>query len=193
MSETDLQKEINKAVHKVYKLRIDSGESQYQGRGEDSVEEVDETKEVPERSNIYDQEESYTMQAAKDILGDIKKRAESVNLGQSDTTKLVKKLNKINDMLGSAAVGGESELKSKIKHLKTTDPKLYYKLKAKLDLSKKPKKSKKPKGGAKREMSDGQRKWLAFVKELSQKEKYKGVKRKDLLKIASEKYKKQSE
>jgi len=193
MSETQLQKDIMKAVHKVNKMNINLGQSQYMGRGEDSSEEVEEVaiqQPDDQRGNIYDEEESNSLQAAKDIMKDIKARVDSVNLGQTQTTKLIKKLHKINDMLGSAAVGGESELKSKIKHLKEVDPKLYYKLKAKLDIKPKAKKAKKPKGGAKRPQSEKQKEWQAFVKELSQKEKYKGMKRADLMKIASEKYKK---
>lgn len=193
MSETQLQKDIMKAVHKVNKMNINLGQSQYMGRGEDSSEEQVEQVAVQQpndqRENIYDQEEANSLQAAKNIMKDIKARVDSVNLGQTQTTKLIKKLHKINDMLGSAAVGGESDLKNKIKHLKEVDPKLYYKLKAKLDIPTKPKKSKKPKGG-KRVQSEKQKEWQAFVKELSQKEKYKGMKRADLMKVASEKYKK---
>jgi len=193
MSQTELQKDIMKAVHKVNKMRIDSGQSQYMGRGADSEDEdpipVQEVEDS--RSNIYDQEEVNSLQAAKDIMNSIKQRVESVNLGQSDSTKLLKKLNKINDMLGSASVGGELDLKNKLKQLKQVDPKLYYKLKSKLDM--KPKK-KAPKGKGtkpKKEMSEKQKGWIQFVNDLAKKEKYKDMKRKDLMKIASEKYKKQ--
>lgn len=193
MSQTELQKDIMKAIHKVNKMRIDSGESQYMGRGEDGSESDQEPVQVEQadqRENIYDQEEVNSLQAAKDIMNSIKQRVESVNLGQSDTTKLIKKLNKVNDMLGSAAVGGESDLKQKLKHLKELDPKLYYKLKSKLDMKPK-KKTMKGKGKPKREMSDKQKGWIQFVNDLAKKEKYKDMKRKDLMKIASEKYKKQ--
>lgn len=191
MSESDLQKEINKAVQKVYKMRIDSGQTQYQGRGEDSSEEV---VEVPpptdQTTNVYDEEEAKSYQAARDIMKDIKKRFETVNLGDEDYTKMLTKLKKVQAMMGQGAVGDEADFKAKIKKLKSLDPKLYYKLKAKMD-SEPPKKAKKAKGaGPKREMSEKQKEWMAFVKELSQKEKYKGMKRKDLMKIASQKYKK---
>lgn len=195
MSQTELQKDIMKAVHKVNKMRIDSGQSQYMGRGEEESESDQEPVQVEQtdqRENIYDQEEVNSLQAAKDIMNSIKQRVESVNLGQSDTTKLLKKLNKVNDMLGSAAVGGEIELKQKLKQLKELDPKLYYKLKSKLDMKPKKKKTIKGKGEKpKREMSDKQRGWIQFVNDLAKKEKYKDMKRKDLMKIASEKYKKQ--
>jgi hypothetical protein len=197
---TELQKDIMKAVHKVNKMRIDSGQSQYMGRGpisdseigneSESDQEPVQVEQTDQRENIYDQEEVNSLQAAKDIMNSIKQRVESVNLGQSDTTKLIKKLNKVNDMLGSAAVGGESDLKQKLKQLKKVDPKLYYKLKSKLDMEPK-KKTPKGKGKPKREMSDKQRGWIQFVNDLAKKDKYKDMKRKDLMKIASEKYKKQ--
>lgn len=201
MSQTELQKDIMKAVHKVNKMRIDSGQSQYMGRGPISESEIGDGSEsdqdpvqveqVDQRENIYDQEEVNSLQAAKDIMNSIKQRVESVNLGQSDTTKLVKKLNKVNDMLGSATVGGELDLKQKLKQLKKADPKLYYKLKSKLDMKPK-KKTMKGKGEKpKREMSEKQKGWIQFVNDLAKKEKYKDMKRKDLMKIASEKYKKQ--
>jgi hypothetical protein len=197
MSESDLQKEIMKAVKKVNKMNINMGQTQYQGRGEDSSAEEAEVPspdpEVDQTTNIYDQEEAKSYQAARDIMKDIKKRFETVNLGDEDYTKMLTKLKKVQAMMGKGAVGGESDFKSKIKKLKATDPKLYYKLKAKMDVPEKKSKKKKASGGAKpkREMSDKQKEWMAFVKELSQKEKYKGMKRPELMKIASQKYKKQ--
>jgi hypothetical protein len=192
MSESDLQKEINKAVQKVYKMRIDSGQTQYQGRGEESSDEVVEVPPLTDQqSNIYDEEEAKSYQAARDIMKDIKKRFETVNLGDEDYTKMLTKLKKVQAMMGQGAVGGEADFKAKIKKLKSLDPKLYYKLKAKMDVEPPKKKAKKAKGaGPKKEMSEKQKQWMSFVKDLSQKEKYRGMKRKDLLKIASEKYKK---
>ena len=189
MSESDLQKEIAKAVKKVNKMNINMGQTQYQGRGEESSDEVVEVPPLTDQqSNIYDEEEAKSYQAARDIMKDIKKRFETVNLGDEDYTKMLTKLKKVQAMMGQGAVGGESDFRAKIKKLKSLDPKLYYKLKAKMD-SEPPKKAKKAKGaGPKREMSE--KEWMAFVKELSQKEKYKGMKRKDLMKIASQKYKK---
>ena len=195
MSESDLQKEIMKAVKKVNKMNINMGQTQYQGRGEDSSAEEEEVVVPPltdQQSNIYDEEEAKSYQAARDIMKDIKKRFETVNLGDEDYTKMLTKLKKVQAMMGQGAVGGESDFKAKIKKLKSLDPKLYYKLKAKMELEP-PKKSKKAKGaGPKKEMSEKQKQWMSFVKDLSQKEKYQGMKRKDLMKIASEKYKRRA-
>ena len=194
---TELQKDIMKAVHKVNKMRIDSGQSQYMGRGaeDSSVEEVEPAPVVISdvRENIYDQEDANAYKAATDIMDEIKNRYENVNLGVTENTKLIKRLNKIKDSLGGASVGGMKDLKEQFKFLKQTNPKLYYKLKAETDKNKpKKKKSTKAKGG-KKEPSVKQKQWQSFVSELAKKEKYKDMKRSDLLKIASAKYKKQKD
>jgi hypothetical protein len=195
MSQTELQKEIMKAVHKVNKLHIDSGESQYMGRGEDSSDV--EPEEAPEAvpSNIYDQEDENQYKATKDIMKDIVKRFEYVNEGHPDLPKLSKKLAKIKSMLSKKGglMAGKADIKAHLKSLKESDPKLYYKVKAKLDQPAKKGKKCKPKakkGGVAKPMSEKQKKWMSFVDELSKKEKYKGYKRSELMKIASEKYKK---
>lgn len=191
MSQTDLQKDIMKAVKKVNKMNINLGQSQYQGRGMDSSEEV-EVEPAPvvvsdPRENIYDEEEDRSIKAAKDVMKEIKRRVTTTNLGQPDSEKLMKRLNKINNSLGGSSVGGKS-LKGQFKFLKSTNPSLYYKLKAEVDPPKREIKGKKPK--VKRAPSEKQKEWHNFVKELSQKEKYKGMGRPELMKVASKKYKK---
>lgn len=94
------------------------GQTQYQGRGEDSSDEV---VEVPpptdQTTNVYDEEEAKSYQAARDIMKDIKKRFETVNLGDEDYTKMLTKLKKVQAMMGQGAVGGESDFRAKIKNL----------------------------------------------------------------------------
>ena len=191
MSETELQKEIMKAVHKVNKMNINMGQSQYMGRGEgeESSEEVEvkeEVERVPE--NIYDKEEDNQFKAVKGLMKDILKRSEYINEGEPDLPKLAKQLRKVKDTMGGMSAGkAPSDLKNQLKALKAHDPKLYYKVKAKLDAP--GKKSKKPKGGAKvkKPASEKQKAWMAMVDKV--KAKHPELTRKECMKIASEKRK----
>lgn len=185
MSETELQKDILKAVRKVEKMRLEDRDlNSYSGRGEEEPP-VNDTNSDTNSEEKELKDEQLSTQAAMDMVKDIKERLKYFDPSSKVSVDVTNKLKKVKKMLGSAAVGGEVDINQKIKHLKKTDPKLYYKLKNVLEKPKK--KACKPKGG-KREMTEKQKKWLDFVKEISQKEKYKGMKRKDIMKIASEKY-----
>lgn len=182
--------DVDRIIHKVNAMNIDRGATQYSGRGEDSSEEaeVETTTETIERppENIYDTEEDNSLKAARDIMADVLKRSEYINEGEQDLPKLVKQLKKVRATMGGM-VKKEKGLKDHLKALKETDPKLYYKVKAKLD---NPKKGKgKSKGGArpKKPASEKQKAWMAMVDKV--KAKHPELSRKECMKIASDKRK----
>lgn len=192
MPETELQKEIMRAVHKVNDMTVSKGQLQYMGRGEESDEEVvtDTAESKPE--NIYDQEEVNQSKAVKDIMADILKRSEYINEGEKDLPKLLKQLKKVQSTMGGmsaglSAHGREKTLKDHLKVLKAADPKLYYKVKSKLDT--KGKKGKKASGGKreKKPMSAKQQEWMDLVAKV--KAKHPELSRKECMQLASEKRK----